>query len=150
MRKALIATVVLFLMSCASSEPAPVPVIGMPEDLVTLTGEWAGTYESGATGRSGNITFHLTENPEGAHGDVLMVPKHELVYGVTESVLAATTTPVLTINRVDAVQTAGASVSVANAASAGFAERFGLRAEWITRDEARHSKLPVLYSRHSE
>lgn len=69
---------------------------------------------------------------------------------VTESVLAAATASVLTINRVDAVQIGGDSVSVANAASAGFAERFGLRAEWITRDEARHSKLPVLYSRHSE
>ena len=80
MRKALIATVILFLMSCASSEPGSVPVIGAPEDLVTLTGEWAGTYESGMTGRSGSITFHLTGNPEGAHGDVLMVPKHELVY----------------------------------------------------------------------
>ena len=84
MRKALFFTALLSLaflfISCASSEPAPVTVIGTPEDLVTLTGEWAGTYESGATGRSGNITFHLTENPEGAHGDVLMVPKHEVVH----------------------------------------------------------------------
>ena len=79
MRKALIATAILFLMSCASSEPGPVQVIGGPEDLATLTGEWTGTYES-VTGRTGSITFHLTENPEGAHGDVLMVPKHELVY----------------------------------------------------------------------
>lgn len=80
MRKALIAIAILLLMSCASSEPGPVPVIGTPEDLVTLTGEWVGTYESGATGRSGSITFHLTENPEGAHGDVLMVPKLEFVH----------------------------------------------------------------------
>ena len=76
---ALVSLAFLFV-SCASSEPGPVPVIGVPEDLVTLTGEWAGTYESSATGRSGNITFHLTENPEGAHGDVLMVPKQELVH----------------------------------------------------------------------
>lgn len=85
MRKALFFTALISLaflfISCASSEPAPVPVIGAPEDLVTLTGEWAGTYESSATGRSGNITFHLTESPEGAHGDVLMVPKLELAYG---------------------------------------------------------------------
>ena len=83
MRKALIVTLVVplafLLFSCASSEPAPVQVIGAPEDLVLLTGEWIGTFEGGATGRSGNITFHLTENPEGAHGDVLMIPKQELV-----------------------------------------------------------------------
>lgn len=84
MRKPLMITAVVSLailfLSCASSEPTPVQVIGTPEDLVTITGEWTGTYESGTTGRSGNITFHLTENPEGAHGDVLMVPKQEFVY----------------------------------------------------------------------
>ena len=84
MRKASMVPAVVSLaflfISCASSEPGPVKVIGAPEDLVTITGEWIGTYESGATGRSGSITFHLTENPEGAHGDVLMVPKHEFVY----------------------------------------------------------------------
>lgn len=65
---------------------------------------------------------------------------------VTRSVLAATTAPVLTINRVDA---AGEAVGVLDAASAGVAERLGLRAEQITRDEARHSKRPVFHSRHS-
>ena len=83
MRKASIVPLVIplafLLFSCASSEPAPVSVIGAPEDLVPLTGEWVGTYEGGATGRSGSITFHLTENPEGAHGDVLMVPKQEFI-----------------------------------------------------------------------
>src|SRR6185436_13740770 len=84
MRKALIVTLVVplafLLFSCASSEPAPVQVIGAPQDLVALTGEWVGTYESGATSRSGSITFHFAANPESAHGDVLMVPKQELLY----------------------------------------------------------------------
>jgi len=84
MRKTLIATVILslafFFLSCASSQPGPVAVIGVPEYLATLTGEWIGTYESGATGRSGSIVFHLTENPEGAHGDVLMVPRQTFLY----------------------------------------------------------------------
>ena len=84
MRKRLIATIITSLaflfVSCGTSEPAPVQVIGVPEDLVTLTGEWIGTYESSATGRSGNITFHLTEKPDGAHGDVLMIPKQEFLY----------------------------------------------------------------------
>ena len=83
MRKALIAVIFFFaflFISCASSEPGPVAVIGAPEDLATLTGEWIGTYDSGTTGRLGNITFHLTENPEGAHGDVLMVPRQTYLY----------------------------------------------------------------------
>ena len=85
MRKKVIVTVVasfaFLLLSCGSSEPAPVQVIGVPEDLLPLTGEWTGTYDSYATGRTGSIVFHLTDNPEGAHGDVLMIPKQEMVRG---------------------------------------------------------------------
>jgi hypothetical protein len=88
MRKTSIAILVVplafLLFSCASSEPAPVQVIGAPQDLVSLTGEWAGTYEAGAAGRSGSIIFHLTENPEGAHGDVLMFPKQEFIHNEIE------------------------------------------------------------------
>lgn len=84
MRNALVLTVIisvpLFLISCASAEPAPVAVIGAPEDVVLLAGEWSGTYDSAVTGRGGSITFHLTDNPAGAHGDVLMVPKREFVH----------------------------------------------------------------------
>lgn len=83
MRKAVIPTLILplafLLVSCASSEPEPVQVIGAPDDLVALAGEWAGSYDGAGTGRSGSITFHLTENPEGAHGDVLMIPKQEII-----------------------------------------------------------------------
>lgn len=68
----------LFAISCGSSKPGPVQVIGAPEDLATLTGEWIGTFDSRATGRSGSITFHLTADPKGAHGDVLMVPKRQV------------------------------------------------------------------------
>ena len=66
-------------ISCASSPPDSVAIIGEPEDLVPLTGEWVGTYDSEATGSSGSITFHLTDNPKGAHGDVLLAPKREFV-----------------------------------------------------------------------
>jgi hypothetical protein len=88
MRKTFIVTVVVsfafLLISCGSSEPWPVQVIGAPEDLVPITGEWTGTYDSYATGRTGSITFHLTENPKGAHGDVLMIPKEEVIRGNEE------------------------------------------------------------------
>jgi hypothetical protein len=83
MHKALTIPVVVslafLLTACASTEPGPVQVIGVPEDLLTLSGEWIGTYDSGATGRSGSITFHLTDNPEGAHGDVLMIPTPDFI-----------------------------------------------------------------------
>jgi hypothetical protein len=86
MRKALFITVIVslafFLISCGSTEPGPVQAIGAPEDLLSLTGEWTGTYDGAATGRGGSITFHLTENPLGAHGDVLMVPKQEHLYNL--------------------------------------------------------------------
>ena len=65
---------------------------------------------------------------------------------VTQTVLAATTSPVLVINRADAAGAVGDAVSVADDAGADVAEHFGLRAERITRAEARHSKLPVLYA----
>ena len=81
MRKTFIVAIAFVLISCGSSKPGPVQVIGVPEDLVPITGEWTGTYDSASTGRSGSITFHLTEDPRGAHGDVLMVPKHEFVRG---------------------------------------------------------------------
>ncbi len=84
MRTALIIIVVIplafLLTSCGSTQPAPVQVIGAPQDLGSLTGEWIGTYDSNVTGRNGSITFHLTENPQGAHGDILMVPAHAFVY----------------------------------------------------------------------
>jgi hypothetical protein len=88
MRKTFIVTVVVsfvfLLISCGTSEPGPVEVLGVPEDLVPITGEWTGTYDSFATGRTGSITFHLTENPKGAHGDVLMLPKQEVIRGNEE------------------------------------------------------------------
>jgi hypothetical protein len=72
--------IALLLTACGSSDPGLVPVIGAAEDLVPLTGEWSGSYDSRATGRSGSITFHLTEDPKGAHGDVLLVPRRDTTH----------------------------------------------------------------------
>jgi hypothetical protein len=69
-----------FFVSCASTPPAAVPVLGSSDDLVRLAGEWSGSYHSAGTGRSGSITFSLADNPQGAHGDVLMVPKQDFTY----------------------------------------------------------------------
>lgn len=74
------ATPLLLLLTLAcSSQPARVPVIGAPEDLVPLRGEWTGTYQSRSTGSSGSITFHLTDDPKGAHGDVVFVAPRAVV-----------------------------------------------------------------------
>jgi hypothetical protein len=114
MRQALIVTLFLSLavVSCTSSEPGPVPVIGTPSDLVRLTGEWDGTYDSSSTGRSGTITFHLTEKAEGAHGDVLMVPKHDVVrdenaQSVPRSMASGSSVLSIEFVRIDAAEITG-------------------------------------------
>jgi hypothetical protein len=65
--------VLLFLLHCASTDADPVAVTGDAAELSALTGEWSGSYESRATGRSGSIVFHLTGDESGAHGDVVMM-----------------------------------------------------------------------------
>ena len=78
--RSLLALAAVFALACSSSDPALVPVIGTPEDLSSLTGEWVGTYESGGSGRGGSISFHLTDDPRGAHGDVVFVPRLDAVF----------------------------------------------------------------------
>jgi hypothetical protein len=73
-------TLAALCLSCRSAAPGSVPVLGAPQDLAPLTGEWVGTYDSLANNRSGSITFHLTADPSGAHGDVVMVPKRDFTY----------------------------------------------------------------------
>lgn len=53
--------------------PTPVPVQAEPEVLASLAGEWVGTYEGAESGRSGTITFRITEKGDSAFGDVMMV-----------------------------------------------------------------------------
>ena len=68
---------------------------------------------------------------------------------VTESVLAATTTPLLTINRVDAGRIAIDAVYVGarndDAAIANFTALLGLRAKPIAPHQVRQAWLPVLH-----
>lgn len=61
------------LVACASTDPAPVPIVGDPAELALLTGEWSGRYDNPATGRTGSIVFHLPGDGS-AHGDVVMLP----------------------------------------------------------------------------
>ena len=49
---------------------APVPVEGDQEQLAAISGEWAGTYWSKATGRHGIIRFRLPERADTGYGEV--------------------------------------------------------------------------------
>lgn len=80
MRRNAVALFLLFAaFACTSVAPSPVKVSGAQDDLQGLTGEWFGTYESRTTGRHGSIEFHLTADPSGAHGDVLMAPPVSMI-----------------------------------------------------------------------
>lgn len=70
----------MLFISCGTSQPAPVTVIGPADDIVQLAGQWTGTYDSPSTGRQGSITFYLTASADGAHGDVLMTPARDIVF----------------------------------------------------------------------
>lgn len=64
---------VVTLSACGASR-SPVPLVGASTDVTTLTGEWAGEYSSGESGRSGSITFTLRAAGDSAFGDVVMIP----------------------------------------------------------------------------
>ncbi|MFL5563154.1 MAG: hypothetical protein ACJ79K_16940 [Gemmatimonadaceae bacterium] len=61
-------------VSCRS-RPTPVPVAASAADLGRLAGEWTGSYDGNATGRSGSIVFRLRAGSDTAFGDVVMVPR---------------------------------------------------------------------------
>lgn len=66
----IVLTLSLTMIGC-SSKPAPVPVVGAPDDLRQMAGEWGGEYQ-GET-RSGSIIFQLAAGADTAYGDVVMI-----------------------------------------------------------------------------
>jgi hypothetical protein len=65
------ALTVVALGACAAARQPRVPVLGAPEDLSSLVGEWAGEYHGV---RGGSILFTLAAAGDSATGDVVMVP----------------------------------------------------------------------------
>jgi hypothetical protein len=63
------------LGACRTPPPEPVPLSGDAAALARLVGEWAGSYDSPQTGRSGSIVFTLAAGEDHAHGDVMMIPR---------------------------------------------------------------------------
>ena len=62
------------LLAACHYQPTPVPVQGERSAIAALAGQWAGTYAGDQSGRTGSITFRITERGDSAFGDVLMVP----------------------------------------------------------------------------
>ena len=63
-----------FTLTACGASHSPVPLVGTSGDTNALTGEWAGEYSSGESGRSGSITFKLRSAGDSAFGDVVMIP----------------------------------------------------------------------------
>lgn len=61
----------------------PVPVISETGSIQALVGTWSGQYNSAETGRSGSIMFELASDKDTAFGDVLMVPRTQVVPPLT-------------------------------------------------------------------
>lgn len=72
-QRATLALAALVAAACRY-QPLPIPVRAEPGALAALAGNWAGSYQGDQTGRSGSITFRVSERGDSAFGDVLMVP----------------------------------------------------------------------------
>ena len=69
------ALAVAVMATSCRTRPTPVPLAATDADLGRLAGEWSGSYEGNATGRSGSIVFHIRAGSDTAFGDVVMVPR---------------------------------------------------------------------------
>ena len=65
---------VAFALSACGASHTHVPLVGASSEVAALTGEWAGEYSSGESGRSGSISFTLRSLDDSAFGDVVMIP----------------------------------------------------------------------------
>ena len=73
-RLATLLPILAFTITACGTSQTPVPLVGASTDVSALTGEWAGEYSSGESGRSGSITFTLRASDDSAFGDVVMIP----------------------------------------------------------------------------
>jgi len=80
--------VVTILSSCASAS-RQIPVLGDPDKVAVLVGEWRGEYTSPMTGRKGTIYFALQEGSDAAEGDVVMLPDRSTVVNWEDRVTIA-------------------------------------------------------------
>lgn len=74
MRNPYLAVLSTILLTACAARQSSVALVGSSRDVAALTGEWAGDYSSGESGRSGSISFTLRAAGDSAFGDVVMVP----------------------------------------------------------------------------
>ena len=80
--------VAVAITATCRARPTPVPVAANDADLGRLAGEWSGSYEGDATGRSGSIVFHIRAGSDTAFGDVVMVPRPLNIAGIDHAAAA--------------------------------------------------------------
>ena len=70
-KKTLVISAVFLALGCAASGKS-IEVKGEDKDVISMAGQWEGTYESKEAGRQGKITFDLAAGRHTAEGQVMM------------------------------------------------------------------------------
>ncbi len=68
----ILAALILASSGACRYQPTPVPLVGAPEGIAALRGEWTGEYWSGAAERRGALNFSISTRSDSAFGDVTM------------------------------------------------------------------------------
>ena len=74
-----LSTLTLALVTACVWKPTPVVMVGPIQEVSLLAGEWSGEYFSSDTQRSGSIWFKLEAGRDTAFGDVLMLPRENVM-----------------------------------------------------------------------
>jgi hypothetical protein len=77
------------LLTACAARVVNVPVVGPPDALRQLEGEWLGEYSRGPAGREGGLHFKLATGEKVASGDVWMSPRDRNLPPYTGSAPAA-------------------------------------------------------------
>ena len=107
-----ITTLCLAISAIACSRQTPgIEVSSTDFDVNPLVGQWRGTYNSNATGRSGTIAFTLLAGESSASGNVVMIPRADSLLTPEErEMLNNVSTPARQVLSIHFVQKQGGSV----------------------------------------
>jgi len=98
-------------IGCARRTPG-IEVTSTDFDLGPLVGQWRGTYNSTATGRSGTIAFTLQAGEAAASGNVVMIPRADSLLTAEEREMVDNVgNPARAVLRIKFVRREGGSVS---------------------------------------
>jgi len=79
-RAALLAAALLAASAC-HYKPTPVVLYASPGDVISLAGNWEGTYQGKESERTGTISFTIEPGKDTAYGDILMEapPRYQFI-----------------------------------------------------------------------